>query len=843
VAAGGPGRGGGGPGGGAGGGGGWGGARGGRRGASAAPAAQAVAGVEVAYDAVGKAGPEGPLAEAQVRKLFADTAFWGPAVVTDESGTTTVTVTMPENLTQWRAVARGLTTEVQVGEGKTEVVTRKDLIVRLQAPRFFMERDLVALSANVHNYLKAEKRAKVTLSLGGGTLELVKEVPAGLGLKAAATEPELWITVPKDGQKRVDWVVRVLRPGTASVRMTAQTDEESDAMEMEFPALVHGVEKLEVQSGVAREVKGEQTIRLRLNVPKERRRGETELNLQLTPSLALVALDSLPYLADYPYGCIEQTMSRFLPAVAVARTLKDLGIDLEELKKRQEAYAREREAAAGSQGQRDSAYTYPKGMPGSFDAAEMTARARKAPVFSGAELKAMVEVGLRRIYAMQKGDGGWGWWPSDLSDMYMTAYVCYGLFTAREAGWDIKDDVLERGFQFLLKEIKDDDNLHRMAYTASVVTLRGAVGDEVKELISGRLYRNRIRLTAYSQALLAIALKQMGETDKARTVLNNLMNTAQVDAGNGTCNWMPRERGWWWWHWWDNPVETNAAALRAFLAVKPEDAMAPMIMRWMVNNRRGNHWASTKETAFAVYALADFIRVKKELAPDYTVTVDLEGKVQRTFRVNRENALVFDNRFIAGDEVIGDGEQTLTITVKGTGTLYYAAYLKYFTLEEDVKGGGNEIFVKRRYFKLTPKLVAKKENGRSWQELTYERAELASGAELRSGDLVEVELVVDAKNDYEYLVFEDMKPAGCEAVEVRSGTEAGEGAGVYPYVELRDEKVAIFLSQMPQGTRAVRYRLRAEIPGEFHALPTNGYSMYAPEVRCLSDEWRVSVSD
>ena len=118
---------------------------------------------------------------------------------------------------------------------------------------------------------------------------------------------------------------------------------------------------------------------------------------------------------------------------------------------------------------------------------------------------------------------------------------------------------------------------------------------------------------------------------------------------------------------------------------------------------------------------------------------------------------------------------------------------------------------------------------------------LPSGALLKSGDMIEVELVLDAKNDYEYVVFEDMKPAGCEPVEVRSGP--GEGAGVYSQMELRDEKVAFFISHLPQGTRAVRYRLRAEIPGQFHALPTNGYAMYAPEVRCLSDEWRGGIAD
>ncbi len=61
---------------------------------------------------------------------------------------------MPENLTGWQVRVWAMGHGTKVGEGDAEVVTRKDLIVRLQAPRFFVETDEVVLSANVHNYLK-----------------------------------------------------------------------------------------------------------------------------------------------------------------------------------------------------------------------------------------------------------------------------------------------------------------------------------------------------------------------------------------------------------------------------------------------------------------------------------------------------------------------------------------------------------------------------------------------------------------------------------------------------------------------------------------------------------------
>jgi uncharacterized protein YfaS (alpha-2-macroglobulin family) len=183
-------------------------------------------------------------------------------------------------------------------------------------------------------------------------------------------------------------------------------------------------------------------------------------------------------------------------------------------------------------------------------------------------------------------------------------------------------------------------------------------------------------------------------------------------------------------------------------------------------------------------------------------------------------------------------------------------------LEEPIKAAGNEMAIKRRYFKLTrktgeamkpeaaPAAGAARKVAPGFlprpipvtpQEPEYSRSEIRDGDTLKSGDLVEVELTIDAHNDYSYLVFEDMKAAGLEPVDIRSGYAWGDGLS--SNVELRDEKVALFVDRLPQGTRVLRYRMRAEIPGKFHALPTNGYAMYAPEVRAISDEARINVRD
>ena len=122
----------------------------------------------------------------------------------------------------------------------------------------------------------------------------------------------------------------------------------------------------------------------------------------------------------------------------------------------------------------------------------------------------------------------------------------------------------------------------------------------------------------------------------------------------------------------------------------------------------------------------------------------------------------------------------------------------------------------------------------------YQRMELPNLASVESGDLVEIELTVASKNDYEYIIVEDMKAAGFEPVTLRSGY-TGNALGAY--MELRDNRVVLFVRRLPRGRHSVSYRMRAEIPGQFSALPTRVYAMYAPELKGNSDEIKLKIDD
>jgi uncharacterized protein YfaS (alpha-2-macroglobulin family) len=107
------------------------------------------------------------------------------------------------------------------------------------------------------------------------------------------------------------------------------------------------------------------------------------------------------------------------------------------------------------------------------------------------------------------------------------------------------------------------------------------------------------------------------------------------------------------------------------------------------------------------------------------------------------------------------------------------------------------------------------------------------------GDVIEVVLRISTEDLYDYLAFEDWRPAGCEPVQLQSG-DRWFGSH-WANVELRDDRVIFFVPHLERGEHVFRYRLRAEVPGTFRALPASGFAMYAPEICARSDEGSLRI--
>jgi len=246
-----------------------------------------------------------------------------------------------------------------------------------------------------------------------------------------------------------------------------------------------------------------------------------------------------------------------------------------------------------------------------------------------------------------------------------------------------------------------------------------------------------------------------------------------------------------------------------------------------------------------VEAFADYIKASGEDRPEMTVTLSLDGQAPKKVSISPENLFTVDNAYVLEGERLQAGAHTLALTKEGRGPLYWNCYVSYFTLEDPIGKAGLEVKTERALYRLVRddrEIAAAGARGQVLKQRAehYRREPLKAGARVDSGDLIEVELLVESKNDYEYIVLEDFKAAGCEPVDLRSGYTGNElGA----YVEFRDERTAFFMRQLARGQHSVSYRLRAEVPGAFSALPAKIWGMYAPELRGNSDENKLEIGE
>ena len=829
----------------------------------------------MAKDAGSGTPPAGGGAEVvpTLRSNFADTAYWVASSTSDENGIVEVKFTVPDNLTTWKIKAWTMGDGTRVGSGTSDIISSKDLIIRPQTPRFFTERDQIVLSAVVHNYLASEKSVKVVIENEGGHLKLLDE----------ATQS---VTIAANGEARVNWTVDVVASGLTTIRMKALTDEESDAVEIKVPVQVHGMLKTESFTGVIRPNSENALVEVR--VPEERIPAQSRLEIRYSPSLAGAMIDTLPYLLEYPYGCTEQTLNRFLPAVLTQRTLQKMGVNLADVKKQrtnldaQQTYRGKYPDHWGEQPQiqtrdiRDlpagfgqGSSTLAKWIQEHIDEDTKLMKGRSKdfnPVFDDVEMNRIIADGVKALTEMQLTDGGWGWFSGfgEHSSAHLTAQVVHGLTVAQQNDVPILPDVIQRGVEWLkgyqaneLTKLREGDK-HREnpkydgkaeykmkadnmdAFVAMVLSEHDANDPAMTDY----LYRDRGDLSVYGLSLTGLVLHKQQDVERREMVIKNIEQFLEQDEENQTAWLRLPESSWWYWYGSDN--EAMAVYLKLLVAVRPNDEIASRLVKYLLNNRKhGTYWNSTRDTAMVVESMADYIKATGEDQPDMTVEILIDGEVQKTVKINGENLFSFDNVLLLEGDAVTSGDHKIEVRRTGKGPVYFSAYLTNFTKEDQIAAAGLEVKVARKFYRLErddKQVSVQGDRGQvvSQQVAKYKRIPLEDLSSVTSGDLIEVEMVIDSKNDYEYLLLEDHKPSGFEPDDQRSGYV---WEGLRAYRELRDDRVSFFLQTLARGQHSINYRLRAETPGKMSALPATIEGMYAPELVGNSDEFRLRVID
>jgi uncharacterized protein YfaS (alpha-2-macroglobulin family) len=586
------------------------------------------------------------------------------------------------------------------------------------------------------------------------------------------------VNVPSRGLIKVDYRVRVLDVDSARVLGKALTDVESDAMELTLPVVPFGV-KLAVSKSGSFAAAGKSDTSLPLTFPAGAEAGTRKLTIGVTPSIAGTVFAALDFLTSYPYGCTEQTMSSFLPDVLVADALKKLGV-----------------------------------------------KSNIDPQV----LNKQVQAGLDRLYNYQHPDGGWGWWQTDDSDAFMTAYVLAGLSQAKAAGFEVKQDAIDHGTGWLRPQFDRSEKVKTdlRAYMAYALVLSGTHETAVLDSV----WKQRSTLTAYGQALLGLAMLEMNDS-RANELSEQIEAAAKQDDSQ---TWWPSDQNYLMDYSGDTTPQSTAYALKLINHADPNSPLIPKAAVYLVNHRSdGYYWDSTEQTAMVIYGLTDYLERTKELQPNYSVEVQVNGKTVATRKFTAADALAPATTVVLNDSQLAPGVNQIRIAKSGDGRLYWSARGEYYSNEKKVVNSGSfKLSVARQYYRLS----SQQKDGR----VVYRLDNLTGPVQV--GDTLAVRLTVGG-NDWRYLMIEDPIPSGTESIARDDLYELDERPNWWGHWfsnrELRDDRTTFFNMYFPQGQHEYVYLLKVVNPGVFRVSPTSVEPMYQPEYLSTSDALTVTV--
>lgn len=715
---------------------------------------------------------KGESQKVKIRKNFKDTAFFTASGKTGTDGIGRVRVELPDNLTEWRITTHAHSATGLSQSERTKIVAAKDFALLLAQPRFLRERDEAKLRLLISNQLKEKQTANFEATLDA--LKLAQPFPRSL-------------EIPPGEERFVDFSVSAPfypKSGNATLRFIARSEKDSDGLEMKLPILPYGVENFVAEQKIFEADEDNWKTRLRLD--QDARSELAELQVSFVPGVVPSIIETLPYLIQYPYGCVEQTLSTFLPAIWASQAAKKLDLPL--------------------------------------------------PVKSS-ELRDITDQGLKKLYGYQHADGGWGWWNDDPTDIYMTAYTLWGLSEAQRAGIKVDTAVLERGTKYLaeqltllsLKDLKDSYSIHRLIFAQSV-GLALAPKSPVKEKI--RSEWPALMARGFNEpsglAIVAEAAQKAKLKDIALEAGTRLGTLAKKNA-QGTYFEHSDKRGY---YWYNDREETTAQVLNALTTVPNslKNVNERDIISYLIAQKKQRRWRSTKVSALVMRAFADYAVRTGEKIRKVRVIAEVDGE--------RRDANYDPKKSRAQDLIMvfktNAREAKVKVAREGTGFFIARAEWKHYL--------NKPLIVPREGdFKMTRRFFAVNKSGNK-----FNKGE--AGYTFKAGDMVLTEIALKAAKGSEYLLLEDMIPAGFEPLSAAEFADLGEirydnYMNSPSAITRLDDRVGLAKTYMSEANFAPRSFYRAVFPGKYQVMPAQGGLMYFPETFAYSASDVVTISE
>ena len=775
---------------------------------------------EAAPQAGGNQGEESP----QIRSNFNETAFFFPQLRTNVEGETVVSFTVPESNTTWRFRAFAHDKDSRVGELEQTIVTRKELMVTPNMPRFVRQGDRTSISTKISNLsdkaISGNVRIEFFNPIDDKLIELsIKEVKQTFELAKDASTSATWLfDVPAD----MDML---------GVRIVADSELFSDGEQHVLAILSNRMLVTETLPVDVVE-KGEQTYVLnKLAENKSNTLDTYKLTFEFASNPVWYAVQALPTLsnpsnenavnwfATYYVNTLGASMMQQYPKIAnVIKAWTKQGGDKETLVSK---LSKNEELKTILQEE----------TPWVLDAKSETEQMeRLALLFDLNNTRQSTTQAIAKLADLQTTEGGWSWYKGMYPNRSITQYILYGLANLQHVGSvqhgeQVKmmqmnalkyvDERIVSDFNDLKKYNKDWQKAKTISTSQlEYLYIRAMYRDipiSQEARAAERFYtdvvsRNWTSLGLYEKSLLAVLLPQLGQKALAAKVAASIKEHSVSKKEMGT-------------YWPNNTARVflsqSAVSIHVFLmeALKANGATTEEMdnmKRWLVKQKQAQIWGTTHATIDAIGAL--MTEGSNWFESDAVPTIKVGQNVVKP--ESKELGTGYFKTSWSKAEITAD-MATVTIHSEDSKPAYGALYWQYYEdLDKITKQDGSLNINKELYKEVVD------QSGKSLMKITEQNP-------LQVGDKVIVRLVVRSDRDLEFVQLKDMRASCFEPVNTKSGMAWQNGAPYYQTT--KDGSTNFFFDVLPKGTYVFEYPIYVNRVGEYSNGITSIQSAYAPE--------------
>lgn len=762
--------------------------------------------------------------EVPLRSDFSETAFWRPQLILGADSSISFEFKVPDSLTAWSLFVHASDKEMRSGTATARARSVKDLMVRPYVPRFFREGDAAEVKVQIDN--AGDTPLKGELSFAIEDAATGRSAVADFGL--AAADLKRTFSAAKNASSSLSFKLRAPKHvGSYAFKVVASAKGISDGERRLVPVLPSRMHLAQ-----SRFVTLRNKDQKKMEFPDMRQKDESLIHdrmvVTIDAQLFYGVLQSLPYLVTYPYECSEQTLNRFLSTGIVSSVFAKypaVAAMAKEFSKRQTQLQAFNGTDANQRMTMEESPWLMESKGGARDTDILV------NVLDARIAKAERDRSLAKLRKMQLPDGGFPWFEGGRDSEYMTMYLLLGFARAQEFGIDVPKDMITRAWGYLkiwvqreLNESISKDGCHEMVTLLTYIlssypddTWTGNLFDAAERLrLLNYAFKNWKQNSPLLKGYLALSLSRTARKEDARLVWSSVMDSAKSNAEQGTF-WAPEERSW---LWYNDDIESHAFALRVQMELAPQDTKNDGLVQWLFLNKKMSHWKSTRATAEAIYSLVHFLEKTKALGVREEVRVETAG-LKQSFIFEPSKYTGAKNQIVIEGSKINPATASVIQVEKSTpGFAFASATWHYSTEQMPKESRGDFMSVSRKYF-------LRQNNGREWV-----LKPLTEGMKLKVGDQLEVQLSLQTKHAAEYVHLRDPRGSGFEPEVQVSGFKYD--LGIERYEEIRDSGANFFFSWLPVGEYTFKYRVRANMAGQFRVGPATLQSLYAPEFNAFS---------